>query len=277
MKKILIPTDLSALSDFAYDIAHKIASRTNAEIEILSIVPAPARAFFDQEGNIKDEGAKDFSQWYKDKEKLEHDIRAWVEDKEDIVSFYVKIGRVNDDILRYAKEREIDLIVMGTSGAKGMEEVLRGSHAQQIIRKSNVPVITLKCDRSDMILRDLLLVSDFKVQDPLDLTIIKEMQKVFGARLNLLKVNTAKDFESNREVTNRMRVFSNMNGLENVLFHVYCDESVEKGISHFCTDTGIDFVCIGTHQRSDISRLFNHSLSEELVNHIFQPILTFPV
>ena len=55
------------------------------------------------------------------------------------------------------------------------------------------------------------------------------------------------------------------------------DESVEKGIVNFSGETGIDFVAIGTHQRSGLSRLFKHSISEDIVNHVWQPILTFPV
>ncbi|HKK89156.1 MAG TPA: universal stress protein [Saprospiraceae bacterium] len=277
MNKILIPTDLSPLTDFAYALANKVASRMHADIEILSIVPAPAKALFDNEGNLKEDEGEDFSQWHKEKEELERKIRDWASDKKDITAIYVKIGRVDEDIVRYTKERDIDMIVMGTSGADGMEELLRGSHAQHIIRKASVPVLTLKCDRSDLILRDMLLVSDFKADEPLNLDIIKDLQSVFGTRINLLKVNTPRDFETNREVMQRMMHFATVNDLHNVQYHVYCDQSVEKGIANFSSDSGIDFVCIGTHQRSDISRLFNHSISEELVNHIFQPVLTFPV
>ncbi len=277
MNKILLPTDLSPLADFAYALAHKIAGYMHAEIEVISIVPAPAEALFDNAGNLKEDEGEDFSQWRKEKEELEHKIRDWAADKEDIKSIYMKIGRVDEDIVRYAHERNTDLIVMGTSGADGMEELLRGSHAQHIIRKASVPVLTLKCDRSDLILRDMLLVSDFKSDEKLDLGIIKDLQSVFGTRINLLKVNTSRDFETNRDVMQRMMHFATVNDLHNVQYHVYCDQTVEKGIANFSSDSGIDFVCIGTHQRSDISRMFNHSISEELVNHIFQPVLTFPV
>jgi nucleotide-binding universal stress UspA family protein len=58
---------------------------------------------------------------------------------------------------------------------------------------------------------------------------------------------------------------------------VYCDESVEQGIVNFCADTGIDFVTIGTHQRGSFSRLFKKSISNQVVNHIWQPVLTFPI
>lgn len=277
MKKILIPTDLSPLTDFSYALAHKIALRMHAEIEVLSVVPAPAKALFDTDGNLKEDEGEDFDLWKKEKEELEHKIRDWAADKDDISSIYVKIGRVEDDIVRYSQERDIDMIIMGTSGAEGMEEFLRGSHAQHIIRKASVPVLTLKCDRSDLILRDMLLVSDFKSEEPLNLEIVKDLQSVFGTRINLLKVNTPRDFETNREVMQRMMHFATVNDLHNVQYHLYCDQTVEKGIANFSSDSGIDFVCIGTHQRSDISRLFNHSISEELVNHIFQPVLTFPV
>ena len=277
MKKILLPTDCSELGDHAYGFAHKIAAKTGADIEVLSIVPAPPNSFYDTEGNLKNDEGKDYSEFYEKKSALEKQVQKWIADKPDINKFKVKIGRVEEDILHYINAHDIDLIVMGTAGAYGVDAFLKGSHTNHIVRISSVPVLCLKCDRSDMEIKDILLLNDFEKIEKLDLNIVKDIQGAFGARLNLLRVNTPKHLLPTRKVKEKMKHFVHLNQLENTHFHVYCDTTVEEGISNFSADTGIDFLALGTHQRKGLSRMFKHSISEDVVNHLWQPVLTFPV
>jgi nucleotide-binding universal stress UspA family protein len=53
-------------------------------------------------------------------------------------------GGVTTEILRHAKERQCDLIVMGTHGRTGMKHLLMGSVAEQIVRVATCPVLTLR-------------------------------------------------------------------------------------------------------------------------------------
>lgn len=277
MKKILLPTDGSDLGNYAYDLAHRIAQPTEAEIHVFCVVPATVEAVFDSQGRIKDDEGEDHSELYRLREEWQAKLDAWVADKPDVTVAKVKIGRVEEDILTYVDEVDIDLLVMGTSGAYGVDEWLRGSHAQHISDRSKVPVLSLKCDRSGYVIKDLLLVSDFSETDAINLGVLKQVQQAFGARINLLRINTPRDFVPQRQIKLKMQAFAENNHLEDVAYHIYCDETVEKGIQNFSADTGIDFVAIGTHQRGGLSRLFKHSISAEVVNHIWAPILTFPV
>lgn len=277
MKKILLPTDGSELGNYAYDLAHRIAQPTEAEIHVICIVPAPAEAVFDSKGNIKDDEGEDLHELEDRQVNWQKKLDDWVSDKPDITQAKVKIGRVDEDILRYVEEESIDLVVMGTSGAVGWQEWTRGSHAQHLANQSPVPILSLKCDRSGYEIKDLLLVSNFQEEGVVNLEVFKIMQQAFSAKIHLLRINTARDFQSNREVTKHMQVFSETNGLQDVAYHVYCDETVEKGIANFSAETGIDFVAIGTHQRTSVSKLFKHSVSDDVINHIWAPVLVFPV
>lgn len=277
MKKILLPTDCSDLGDYAYEIAHKIARQTGAAIEALSIVPAPAAAIFDTEGNLKSDEGEDYSEIYSEKADLQDRIEKWAAEKDDINAVTVKIGPIDEHIVRYAQFVDADLIVMGTAGAHGIDEWLRRSHTAHVVRTSPTPVLCLKCDRSGMLIKNIVLVSDFAKVEELDLTVLKTIQKAFNAKLHLLKVNTPKQFETERKVKWDMDNFAELNELENVSFHLYSDETVEAGIVNFNTENQIDILALGTHQRSGLSRMFKHSISEDVVNHVMQPILTFPV
>jgi nucleotide-binding universal stress UspA family protein len=277
MKKILIPSDLSELTDFAFDIAFKIAEKCDAQIEMLSIVPAPLNASFDNDGNIKTDMGSDLSELLAQKEAQQEKLAEWAKFKDRVSLTTTKIGHIDDTILRYVKENDINLITMGTTGAYGAKKWLSNSHAVKIIRNSPVPVLTLKCDRSDMEIKDLLFVADFHKPEKMDFDPVKTIVEALDVNLHLLKVNTQRDFLPNRTIRIAMEEFAELNDLANVQYHVYCDETVEKGITNFSADTGIELVAIGNHQRIGLSRMFKSSISEDVVNHIWQPILTFPV
>lgn len=277
MKRILLPSDLSALSDYAYDFAHRISSLTGAVIHVFSVIPAPPRAVFDKDGSLKNDNASDYSGWFAKKVERDKKLKNWARDKEDVVSTEVKIGRVREDIINYVDANDIDLIIMGTGGAVGMDEALRGTNAEYIINHASVPTICLKCDRSNIVINDILLVSDFQEDTPIKLEALRLLRTIFNARLHFLKVVTKEDFESSKDIHERMDRFRDQNDLSNAKYHIYNDESVEKGIINFCAESGIAFLAVGTHQRKGFNRLFKQSVTDGIVNHIYQPVLCFPV
>jgi nucleotide-binding universal stress UspA family protein len=56
----------------------------------------------------------------------------------------VREGTPHDEILAYVDEADIDLVVMGTHGKSGLARVLLGSTAEEVVRQSPVPVLTVK-------------------------------------------------------------------------------------------------------------------------------------
>lgn len=62
-----------------------------------------------------------------------------------------RIGAPADEILDYAADRDIDLIVMGTHGREGFARVLLGSVAETVVRKSKCPVLTVHCHERELV------------------------------------------------------------------------------------------------------------------------------
>ena len=56
----------------------------------------------------------------------------------------VAAGNPADAIVRVAKERAADLIVMGTHGRTGLQHVLLGSVAEKVVRLAGCPVLTVR-------------------------------------------------------------------------------------------------------------------------------------
>lgn len=55
----------------------------------------------------------------------------------------ILIGDPAHEIIQYAQEEKIDLIIMGTHGRKGLEKALFGSVAEKVVKNSPVPVLTI--------------------------------------------------------------------------------------------------------------------------------------
>ena len=53
-------------------------------------------------------------------------------------------GRPFVQIIRYAREKKADLIVLGTHGHGGLAHILMGSVAEKVVRKSPCPVLTIR-------------------------------------------------------------------------------------------------------------------------------------
>jgi nucleotide-binding universal stress UspA family protein len=59
-----------------------------------------------------------------------------------------------DEIVKYAKAEQIDLIVMGTHGRPGVAHLLMGSVAEKVVRTAPCPVLTLRHPERDFVLAD---------------------------------------------------------------------------------------------------------------------------
>lgn len=277
MKKILIPTDCSELGDYAYTIANFLADKTGAGIEVISVVPGPQGAIYSVDGNLTNDEGNDYSEWYSRLEAQKEKVENWVQGKDHIVATYCTIGNIDQYILDYANDQDIDLIIMGTEGLFNKNAWSKGSHTEFITNHADVPVLSLKCDRSDLNLQEIAFVSDFLHNEKMDLTIIKSIQEAFNSKLRLLKIKKPNHQRTQEQIESDMAAFAATNELNNIKMDIYEDKTVESGIGKFCAANDIDMVVLGTHQAKGFSKLFRKNISDDVVNHLYHPILTFPI
>lgn len=278
MTTILLPVDFSELSDFAYILASHIAEKTKAKIDVVSIIPGPLGAFYSSAGELMNDEGNDYTEWSDRLAATKKSMENWIETKTHISNTYCTIGNVDDGIIRYATDHEVDLIVMGTDGLYSNSSIWsKPSHAEFISNHSPVPVLTLKCDRTDINLKEMILVSDFLNAQKINLSIVKALQSIFDSKLLLLKVKLNNSIRSKSEIESDMTAFANLNDLSNYELCIYDDESVEAGIGKFAAERDVDLIALGTHQKKGFSKLFRGSISDDVVNHLFHPVLTFPI
>jgi nucleotide-binding universal stress UspA family protein len=59
--------------------------------------------------------------------------------------------RVADHIIEQAERRGVNLIVMGTHGRRGFRRLVIGSEAEEVVRRSSIPVLLLRAEAQDVL------------------------------------------------------------------------------------------------------------------------------
>jgi len=139
LKRILVPTDFSDYSKQAITYACELAKRFSAELQLLHVVPPPLVAA-PYIGAVADEVLQPEVASKQALEELDDPEFAQVSNVERVI----QTGTPFVEIVRYAKEIDADLIVMGTHGRSGLVHALIGSVAEKVVRKAPCPVLTVR-------------------------------------------------------------------------------------------------------------------------------------
>lgn len=278
LKKILVPTDLSELSGHALEWADRIADRTQGEIHALKILEPPGEMLFDPEGDLLEVEEYDMGQLESERKSDEEGMEKWASNARNPVIKNVQVGRLVEDTLRYVRENRIELIVMGTHGTQGAWEWLAGSVAEKVVRYSDAPVLSVKGDPQDQRIERILLASDLsqaKKDRVTPLGVVKKLQELFRAELHLLRVR--EENEDPEGIHGLMDHFIELNELSGVQKHIELNEDVEEGILNFAQRENMSLIAIGSHGYSGWRYLFRNSVSEDLVDHLPFPVLTYRI
>ncbi len=142
LKKILVPIDFSEHSKNALKYAVPFAKQFKAEIILVYVVEPtayPADFSFGQFGfpNVEDEfrsrGEEEL------KALVDKEIRNTVPSRRQ-----VHTGKAFFEIIKCAREEEVDLIIIATHGHSEVEHMLFGSTAEKVVRKAPCPVLSLR-------------------------------------------------------------------------------------------------------------------------------------
>jgi nucleotide-binding universal stress UspA family protein len=122
IKSIMVPVDFSDTSKKAVNYGLSLALEFNSRLVLAHITPFTTRG--EEEGQLRDLIPADC------REALEFEI-------------VIKSGEVRHELLEIVKEKEIDLVVMGTHGRPYFERLLLGSVTERMLRKLHIPILTV--------------------------------------------------------------------------------------------------------------------------------------
>ncbi|MDR1489202.1 MAG: universal stress protein [Desulfovibrio sp.] len=142
VKKILCPIDFSPNSELVAGFAVSIAKIYNASLEFLFVSPALTDIGGHQEIDVK--SLQDMEQRILTGSNANMDKFIKTHSAGIAATGVVLPGNPAETILQRAKGVEADLIIIGTHGRKGFDNIFFGSVAEKVVRSASVPVLVAR-------------------------------------------------------------------------------------------------------------------------------------
>lgn len=159
LKRILVPTDFSEPSDAALKYGIALARGFNANLYLLHVL---AKAPAENPANVEHpiglfESTRDAAREQLDKMLTDQEA------KDVAFELTTRVGTPYVEIIRYAKDRDIDLIVMGTHGRGLVAHMLMGSVAEAVVRRAPCPVLTVRHPQHEFVMPDESIAASARV------------------------------------------------------------------------------------------------------------------
>ncbi len=150
-EKILIPTDGSRGVEKAIEYAAALAGKFSSQVHILFVVESSNVLIgYDQDmANQSQMQSAVESMYHVGEDTVARIANQLEEDGIKKITTKVRDGHPADVILEYVKEEGIGLIVMGTHGRRGLNRLLLGSVAGEVVHRATVPVMTVRMGSKD--------------------------------------------------------------------------------------------------------------------------------
>jgi nucleotide-binding universal stress UspA family protein len=274
MKRILVPTDFSEHAEDALKVAAQIAKKNNCEIFLLHMLELPSQMSDAISGGS---GIPEVMLFIKKANETFQKIKERPFLNGIPVSETVQFERASDGILSFCQKNKIDLIVMGSHGSSGIEEMLIGSNTEKVVRLSDIPVLVIKKDVGKFEVKNFVFASDFSKEIKKPFKKMIEFAEIFDANLFLVMICTPNSFKTTLIAEKIMNDFIADFNIQNYSLHIFNDANVENGIINFSNTIDADLIGLCTHGRTGLAHFFNGSVSEDLVNHTVKPVITFKI
>lgn len=258
--KLLIPTDGSDIATRAGRFAVAVAERFGAELHIICV----------EEGRRRNENWTDAA--------IDPVLEAAADTNISTETAVVSAPRsIHGTIIGYAEDNEIEAIIMGTHGRTGVNRFLLGSVAEQTLRESPVPVLTVHEDTAiDFAIDNILVPTDGSAGSSAAADEAINLATETGATLHLLTVRQSgpeEDDVPEEEPFSSIVPQAEAAGIKSV------QTAIRQGKPHmeiagYAAEADIDCIVMGTHGRGGVRRYLLGSVTERTVRFSQVPVIT---
>ena len=280
--EILFPTDGSDGAADGLEFALDVAAARDATLHLLSVANTTRGAL---ETAAQDETLDERAREVVD-EAAERARERGVEVVEE-----VERGNAYRVVCDYAASTGVDVVVMPTRGRRGLERFLLGSTTERVVRRSEVPVLTVRPDSNATAaypFEDVLVGVDGSHCGRAALDVGVAVADQEAAALHLLSVvdvaalgpdvrteaiQDALEAEA-RSVVDDAAARASSAGVGPTAEVVQFGSSVQGAIRSYVEDEDVDLLVVGTHGRTGFDRFVLGSVAEFLVRTSPVPVLT---
>ncbi len=271
---VLLATDGSDTASKAVKQGFEVAVKFDASVHILCVGTHADQASGETSVIGADDSAETIVQTANQKGR-DFDV-----DVQDVV----RTGRPHREILAYADQQGIDLLVLGTQGRTGLRKLVLGSVATSVVREATQPVLTVSKNVSNVrsTFNQILIPTGGRPGVSAAITHGIELSAAYLARVHAVHVvddtisreraylDMAREF--GREATDAVAVQAASTSVGTTRQILRGDPATK--IQDYIESHGVDLVVMGTESRTGVERLVLGSVAERVLAAAPVPVLT---
>lgn len=282
VEKILLATDFSLSSEKAAAYAKGMAQRFSSTVEIAHVFDPSVVPSYEEEATG---------------EPLNNRLRATIDRLEEIKSELNNSGiqaetalpeghRPFAALLRIAKEHQVDLVVVGTESKLGVERLILGSTAEELIRNAQVPVLTVGPNarlpqKGPLAFKRIIYATDFSKESARTAAYVLSFAQDSGAHLYFCYVLSFQPNKSSRTDYLDEAFQSALNRIIPQSSYDWCNPEcvvghgdAAKAILELAEKVEADLIVLGARKASFWLTHIAHGLTPDLLAQATCPVLT---
>lgn len=277
MKNILLPTDFSENSWNAIKYALQLFKNQSCKFYLLNtytpvvyhleyVMVEPAQ--FGMINDVREKSLQDLDTF---KTRIKNEFNNPKHTIETISAFNTLITEIKDIV----ESKAIDYVVMGTTGASGVKEILFGSNTVHVFKNVKCPILAIPSDFNFETPREVLFPTDYEISyKPYHLKPIIDIISLHPTILNILYMSYGYDL-SDQQQKNK-KILENYFEKVSHLFHNVSNQTVAEGIANFQLKTRINLLIMINNKHSFFENLFFKSTVNQIGFHLNVPFLVIP-
>lgn len=274
MKKILVPTDFSPDAANAVKLAYLFAKEYGWKFSLLNVYNfvvydpnMPPEILSDVIRQSSENSSAGLDLIINEFEKAYPDFKNYVADK------ITAEGNTIESIEQTSEQGNFDLIIMGTKGASGLEEVLIGSNAYSVLSKSKIPVLVVPEKTQYKGFKNILYAIDLACSEMPAIKKAREILNLDNADLTFIHLSG----ELEEDLTSDEKEY--FDELKEEIKNISCKFEFAKCvdipgcIENMIGKLNTDLLIVSKKKRDFIENLFHKSVSKKLACHTDIPLL----
>ena len=279
MNTILVPTDFSKCADNALKYAILLEEKNKSRLIFFhcTFIPIPTQSQTEVYLQIVEAEKKNKTKILTENiNKVYGSLsKKWNENNSSLI---VKFGSdLVADILEILKNKEIDLVIMGTKGASGLKEILMGSNTAKVIERAKCPVIAVPESASLNEIRQITFATDYHESDIEALKKLVEIAKPFNAQISVIHVcDDDLTFDTEEMGIN---IFKNIVlkkiKYKHISFRIIFGNYLEEVLQNHIKEESPDMLAMSIQDRNFFEFILEPSSTKKMAYHTRIPLLAF--
>ena len=262
MKSILVPIDFSENAMSAVNYAGALAKHLQLDLHLLHAIHNPVPDINSSVilMEVLMDNAKSFAN-----QKLDATSESLQEEFGITPQIHMDFGLAADYIIQESESLDVDLIVMGTSGASGFIDSLLGSVTSSVIKRGKKPVMAIPDEAKYEKLKVIAMANDHQESMAFEMSFIHEFAQKMESRLDIIFIKSENTKYYQEMILNDIK-------LRQVSIWA---PSIYEGITTYLERESADLLVLKQHDRNFFEDLIHKSTTKEILRKSSIPLLIF--